>query len=149
MLRILKAISMEWGNLKSDKLRHSEYDRALDFESLNPGEQIYEKMISGMYLGEIVRRVNTAHKYEDDGMYIIGIHRNSGMRSTEIDVHATIILTKIVNCVTPWFGTPSKRFLGIWCKILIILVYNFNIAHVCCFPEPFRSKMPAAHFGKV
>ncbi|KQJ92465.1 hypothetical protein BRADI_4g43820v3 [Brachypodium distachyon] len=96
------AISMEWGNLKSDKLRHSEYDRALDFESLNPGEQIYEKMISGMYLGEIVRRVNTdnephtthkisqhhiysnwilgeAHKYEDDGMYIIGIHRNSGM----------------------------------------------------------------------
>jgi hexokinase len=29
----------------------------MDFESLNPGEQIYEKMISGMYLGEIVRRI--------------------------------------------------------------------------------------------
>ncbi|KQK09669.1 hexokinase-6 [Brachypodium distachyon] len=50
-------INMEWGNFKSDKLPHSEYDRALDFESLNPGEQIYEKMISGMYLGEIVRRI--------------------------------------------------------------------------------------------
>jgi hexokinase len=29
----------------------------MDFESLNPGEQIYEKLISGMYLGEIVRRI--------------------------------------------------------------------------------------------
>ncbi|KAG2600599.1 hexokinase-6-like isoform X1 [Panicum virgatum] len=50
-------INMEWGNFRSDKLPRSEYDKALDFESLNPGEQIYEKMISGMYLGEIVRRI--------------------------------------------------------------------------------------------
>ncbi|KAL4390702.1 hypothetical protein AHAS_Ahas03G0171500 [Arachis hypogaea] len=33
-----------------------EYDVALDAESLNPGEQIFEKLISGMYLGDIVRR---------------------------------------------------------------------------------------------
>ncbi|KAI7751921.1 hypothetical protein M8C21_024043, partial [Ambrosia artemisiifolia] len=33
------------------------YDESLDNESLNPGEQIYEKMISGMYLGEVVRLV--------------------------------------------------------------------------------------------
>ncbi|KAL6845591.1 hypothetical protein ACP4OV_025086 [Aristida adscensionis] len=50
-------INMEWGNFRSDKLPRSEYDSAMDFESLNPGEQIYEKMISGMYLGEIVRRI--------------------------------------------------------------------------------------------
>ncbi|XP_066312531.1 hexokinase-6-like [Miscanthus floridulus] len=50
-------INMEWGNFRSDKLPRSEYDKSLDFESLNPGEQIYEKMISGMYLGEIVRRI--------------------------------------------------------------------------------------------
>lgn len=50
-------INMEWGNFKSDKLPRSDYDIALDFESLNPGEQIYEKMISGMYLGEVVRRI--------------------------------------------------------------------------------------------
>lgn len=48
---------MEWGNFKSERLPRSDYDNALDFESLNPGEQIYEKMISGMYLGEIVRRI--------------------------------------------------------------------------------------------
>ncbi|KAL8137024.1 hypothetical protein V2J09_003025 [Rumex salicifolius] len=50
-------INMEWGNFRSSHLPLTEYDTALDSESLNPGEQIYEKMISGMYLGEIVRRV--------------------------------------------------------------------------------------------
>ncbi|CAO2841852.1 unnamed protein product [Amaranthus hypochondriacus] len=50
-------INMEWGNFRSSHLPLTDYDDALDEESLNPGEQIYEKMISGMYLGEIVRRV--------------------------------------------------------------------------------------------
>uniref|UniRef100_A0ACD5VRA0 Uncharacterized protein n=1 Tax=Avena sativa TaxID=4498 RepID=A0ACD5VRA0_AVESA len=75
-------INMEWGNYYSCHLPVSEYDQALDKESLNPGEQasffyilsvhavgsalaensfwffqIYEKLTSGMYLGEIVRRV--------------------------------------------------------------------------------------------
>ncbi|XP_072959147.1 hexokinase-2-like [Typha angustifolia] len=50
-------INMEWGNFKSSHLPMTEYDQALDLESLNPGEQIYEKLISGMYLGEILRRV--------------------------------------------------------------------------------------------
>ncbi|KAJ4767957.1 Hexokinase [Rhynchospora pubera] len=50
-------INMEWGNFKSSNLPITEFDRALDEESLNPGEQIYEKLISGMYLGDIVRRV--------------------------------------------------------------------------------------------
>jgi hexokinase len=48
---------MEWGNFYSSHLPVTEYDEALDKESLNPGEQIYEKLTSGMYLGEIVRRV--------------------------------------------------------------------------------------------
>ncbi|XP_022728660.1 hexokinase-2-like isoform X2 [Durio zibethinus] len=50
-------INMEWGNFRSSHLPLTEYDQTLDAESLNPGEQIFEKMISGMYLGEIVRRV--------------------------------------------------------------------------------------------
>ncbi|XP_047307732.1 hexokinase-1-like [Impatiens glandulifera] len=50
-------INMEWGNFRSTHLPLTEYDFALDNESLNPGEQIFEKIISGMYLGEIVRRV--------------------------------------------------------------------------------------------
>ncbi|KAK1266562.1 Hexokinase-2 [Acorus gramineus] len=50
-------INMEWGNFRSSHLPLTEYDQAMDAESLNPGEQIFEKLISGMYLGEIVRRV--------------------------------------------------------------------------------------------
>ncbi|XP_026397253.1 hexokinase-1-like [Papaver somniferum] len=50
-------INTEWGNFRSSHLPVTEYDQALDQESLNAGEQIYEKMISGMYLGDIVRRV--------------------------------------------------------------------------------------------
>ncbi|KAJ8422869.1 hypothetical protein Cgig2_010269 [Carnegiea gigantea] len=50
-------INMEWVNFQASHHPLKVYDNALDFESLNQGEQIYEKMISGMYLGEIVRRV--------------------------------------------------------------------------------------------
>ncbi|KAJ9688309.1 hypothetical protein PVL29_014149 [Vitis rotundifolia] len=50
-------INMEWGNFRSSHLPLTEYDQVLDAESLNPGEQIFEKIISGMYLGDIVRRV--------------------------------------------------------------------------------------------
>ncbi|KAJ0254186.1 Hexokinase-1 [Hirschfeldia incana] len=50
-------INMEWGNFRSSHLPLTEYDHSLDSDSLNPGEQILEKIISGMYLGEILRRV--------------------------------------------------------------------------------------------
>ncbi|XWS45077.1 hypothetical protein CRYUN_Cryun15aG0105700 [Craigia yunnanensis] len=50
-------ISMEWGNFNSCHLPMTQYDASLDAESLNPGSRIFEKLISGMYLGEIVRRI--------------------------------------------------------------------------------------------
>ncbi|CAL9130884.1 unnamed protein product [Musa acuminata var. zebrina] len=50
-------VNMEWGNFWSSHLPRTCYDIALDDESPNRNDQGYEKMISGMYLGEIVRRV--------------------------------------------------------------------------------------------
>ncbi|KAL6555107.1 hexokinase A [Orobanche gracilis] len=50
-------INMEWGNFRSSYLPRTEYDQSLDSDSLNPGEQVFEKLISGMYLGEVVRRI--------------------------------------------------------------------------------------------
>eukprot|EP00249_Psilotum_nudum_P012957 c24071_g1_i1 orf=202-1707(+) len=50
-------INMEWGNFWSSHLPRTQYDDDLDADSLNPGEQGFEKTISGMYLGEIARRV--------------------------------------------------------------------------------------------
>ncbi|XP_076949250.1 hexokinase-2, chloroplastic-like [Bidens hawaiensis] len=49
-------INTEWGAF-SNGLPLTEYDKEMDAESINPGEQLFEKTISGMYLGEIVRRV--------------------------------------------------------------------------------------------
>ncbi|KAI3451873.1 hypothetical protein Pfo_008538 [Paulownia fortunei] len=50
-------INMQWGNFSSSHLPLTEYDTSLDAESMDPGSRIFEKLISGMYLGEIVRRV--------------------------------------------------------------------------------------------
>ncbi|KZV57800.1 Hexokinase-like 3 [Dorcoceras hygrometricum] len=50
-------VNMQWGNYKSSHLPLTEFDASLDAESTNPGHRIFEKLISGMYLGEIVRRV--------------------------------------------------------------------------------------------
>ncbi|GMH03720.1 hypothetical protein Nepgr_005559 [Nepenthes gracilis] len=58
-------INMEWGNFQSLNLPFTEYDLKLDCQSLHPHEQILEKMISGEYLGEIVRRVLLKMAEED------------------------------------------------------------------------------------
>ncbi|XP_022872711.1 probable hexokinase-like 2 protein [Olea europaea var. sylvestris] len=50
-------INMQWGNFSSSHLPFTEFDASLDAESSNPGSRMFEKLISGMYLGEIVRRV--------------------------------------------------------------------------------------------
>lgn len=54
-------INMEWGGYDSDirgrALPITTYDIVVDETSVNRGKQIYEKMISGMYLGEITRNV--------------------------------------------------------------------------------------------
>ncbi|XP_022756214.1 hexokinase-3-like [Durio zibethinus] len=50
-------VNMEWGNFWSAHLPRTSYDIELDAESPNPNDQGFEKMISGMYLGDIVRRV--------------------------------------------------------------------------------------------
>uniref|UniRef100_A0A671QBA0 Hexokinase-2 n=1 Tax=Sinocyclocheilus anshuiensis TaxID=1608454 RepID=A0A671QBA0_9TELE len=53
-------VNMEWGAFgdrgELDDVC-TEFDRAVDDQSTYPGKQRYEKMISGMYLGEIVRNV--------------------------------------------------------------------------------------------
>lgn len=48
-------INMEWGNF--DRLKSNRYDILLDRDSPNPGRQHLEKMVAGMYLGDIVRLV--------------------------------------------------------------------------------------------
>jgi hexokinase len=49
------AINIEWGNF--NKLPQTIYDKRLDALTINPGRQRLEKMVSGMYLGELARLI--------------------------------------------------------------------------------------------
>lgn len=52
-------INIEWGAFDNERqvLPLTQFDNKLDRESINVGEQIFEKMVAGMYLGEIVRNI--------------------------------------------------------------------------------------------
>ncbi|XP_023791613.1 hexokinase-3 isoform X9 [Cyanistes caeruleus] len=53
-------INMEWGAFGDNGcLDHifTHFDRVVDETTINPGKQRFEKLISGMYLGEIVRQI--------------------------------------------------------------------------------------------
>ncbi|CCF42304.1 hexokinase [Colletotrichum higginsianum] len=53
------ALNTEWGGFDSklEVLPTTKYDRELDRDSVNPDDQHFEKRVSGMYLGEILRRI--------------------------------------------------------------------------------------------
>ncbi|CAG8455954.1 269_t:CDS:2 [Diversispora eburnea] len=50
-------INTEWSLVGADFLPFTKYDKLLDEQSDSPGFQPFEKMTSGMYLGELVRLV--------------------------------------------------------------------------------------------
>ena len=53
------AINCEWGAFDNEHkiLPLTKYDLTVDDESPRPGQQAFEKMIAGLYLGEIFRLV--------------------------------------------------------------------------------------------
>ncbi|PLW09388.1 hypothetical protein PCANC_23210 [Puccinia coronata f. sp. avenae] len=52
-------INTEWGAFDNSRnvLPVTKYDNKLDRESINPRKQAFEKMVSGMYLGELTRNI--------------------------------------------------------------------------------------------
>ncbi|UYV68770.1 GCK [Cordylochernes scorpioides] len=53
-------VNTEWGAFGDNgclSFIRTPYDEAIDRQSLNPGRQLFEKMISGMYMGELVRQI--------------------------------------------------------------------------------------------
>lgn len=53
------AINCEWGAFDNEHrvLPRTDYDRHIDENSPRPGQQTFEKMVAGLYLGEIFRLV--------------------------------------------------------------------------------------------
>jgi hexokinase len=65
----LMVVNTEWGSFDNSLqvLPDTPYDRALDAESVNPGIQMFEKRVSGMFLGEILRRaILSLYQHEDE-----------------------------------------------------------------------------------
>ncbi|KAA1475225.1 hexokinase [Dentipellis sp. KUC8613] len=66
-------INCEWGAFDSFEHEHlprTKYDQTIDEQSNKPGEQAFEKLISGRYLGEILRLVIC--ELIDDGVLFLG-----------------------------------------------------------------------------
>ena len=68
-------VNTEWGAFGNqgelDFIR-TKWDRSVDKLSINPGKQIFEKMISGMYMGEVVRQVLVDLCHE--GLIFVGLN---------------------------------------------------------------------------
>jgi len=89
-------INTEWGgfgdNGELDFIR-TKWDLSVDEGSLNPGAQTFEKMISGMYMGELVRQVLVDMVWEDlmfedqntDGLFEPGAFLTKYVSKVEAD----------------------------------------------------------------
>ncbi|KAI9313612.1 hexokinase-domain-containing protein [Dichotomocladium elegans] len=97
-------VNTEWGAFDNERkvLPVTIYDRKLDRESINPRFQIFEKMISGMYLGEITRNCilnlidrqvlfdgnssqefNEQYAFETAYMSLIEVDKTAGLEETQ------------------------------------------------------------------
>lgn len=66
-------INCEWGAFGDDgslDFIRTSFDKEIDEHTVNPGKQLHEKMISGMYMGELVRLI--LEKFTKDGLLFKG-----------------------------------------------------------------------------
>ncbi|KXS96084.1 hypothetical protein AC579_8284 [Pseudocercospora musae] len=78
-------INTEWGSFDNglSVLPKTPYDHDLDRESVNPGIQMFEKRVSGMFLGEILRRALVSLMKDSNVPLFTDEHSNQN------DVHST------------------------------------------------------------
>ena len=90
-------VNTEWGSFDNDLrvLPDTPYDRALDANTFNPGIQMFEKRVSGMFLGEILRNAIVALKDSDVGLF----------------AHEGVVINENPNLSRPW--TIDTSFLSL------------------------------------
>lgn len=107
-------VNTEWGSFDNDltTLPDTPYDRGLDKDSVNPGIQMFEKRVSGMFLGEILRRA------------LLALHKDSTLfkddDSIGNDLHST-------TTVDP--GSPLFKVWGIDSSFLSLAVGDHEGLH--------------------
>lgn len=94
-------INTEWGSFDNTLkvLKLTTYDKKLDASSVNPGIQMFEKLISGMFLGEILR------------VAIVDLHKEFGLfkheNSADNDLKSSTIVYEDSPLYTQW-GVDSS-----------------------------------------
>ncbi|KIV76993.1 hypothetical protein PV11_08835 [Exophiala sideris] len=86
----LMVINSEWGSFDNalKVLPNTPYDIDLDRESVNPGIQMFEKRVSGMFLGEILRRaLLSLHQHPDEG---IALFKDASSHDNDIRSTTTV-----------------------------------------------------------
>ncbi|ORZ22498.1 hypothetical protein BCR42DRAFT_169665 [Absidia repens] len=134
-------INTEWGNFGSSRrtLPCTWFDRKLDRESINPQFHIFEKMTTGIFLGEIVRNVltylvdrdllfhgesssmlNTPYGFDTSYMYVCEVDHSPELEDTRIILEDMLNLTKtsladreIVKKVCELIGTRAAILVGV------------------------------------
>jgi hexokinase len=87
----LMVINTEWGSFDNalNVLPNTQFDIDLDKESVNPGIQMFEKRVSGMFLGEILRRaLLSLYQHPDEGVALFkdtSSHTNDVRSTTTVD----------------------------------------------------------------
>jgi len=89
-------INTEWGSFDNslEILPNTAYDQAVDRESVNPGIHLFEKRVSGMYLGEILRRALLAlYNHPDSKVALfkdVSSADNDTTSTTTVDVNSAL-----------------------------------------------------------
>ncbi|KAL9942779.1 glucokinase [Verticillium nonalfalfae] len=87
-------VNTEWGSFDNqlNVLPTTPWDTSLDKDSVNPGIQMFEKRVSGMFLGEIVRRV-VVDMIKDDKLSLFrddNSSHNDWRSTTDVDPKSSI-----------------------------------------------------------
>ncbi|KAH8358921.1 hypothetical protein KR093_003250 [Drosophila rubida] len=124
------------------------YDRAVDKQSINPKRQTFEKCISGMYLGELVRHVvvelmgkgllfkglnsqaiqemwrfNTSY-ISDIESDAVGVHRQASMVMDQLGIRTNV--EKDLECLRYICQTVSTRSAKLTSCALVCLINKMN-----------------------
>ncbi|KAI8082926.1 uncharacterized protein BX664DRAFT_267498 [Halteromyces radiatus] len=133
-------INTEWGNFGSSRrtLPCTWFDRKLDRESINPQFHVFEKMTTGVFLGEIVRIIltylvdrdllfrgesspmlNTPYGFDTSYMYVCEVDQSPELDDTRIILEDMMNLTRtsladreIVKKVCELIGTRAAILVG-------------------------------------
>ncbi|KAJ5109894.1 Hexokinase [Penicillium argentinense] len=84
-------INTEYGAIDNDCkiLPLTSFDRQIDEESLRPGTQIYEKMVSGLYIGEMIRLIMLKMHGEGQlfqGQDVTRLRQNNALDATFLSI---------------------------------------------------------------